>query len=109
PPRAPPSAGFVDGVGSCGAAPGFSGARLGALRLGEQPAPLLPALGGVHECRELGANPARPDNRPFRRRRDDARLALANEVFVIPAKAGTRSSQARTADRWVPAFAGTTK
>ena len=41
PPRAPAPPGSVDGHGACGAASGLSGARLRALHLGEQPAPLL--------------------------------------------------------------------
>ncbi|MBV9586632.1 MAG: cytochrome c-type biogenesis protein CcmH [Alphaproteobacteria bacterium] len=32
-----------------------------------------------------------------------------NSTIVVPAKAGTHSSTARTADKWVPAFAGTIK
>ncbi len=73
--RAPASPGAVDGAGACGAASRLSGARLRALHLREQPAPLLSALGRVHERRGLGRNPARPDPGPLRRHRDDAGLA----------------------------------
>ena len=63
PHRAPAPPGSIDGPGACGAASGLSGARLRALHLGEQPAPLLSALGRVHERGELGRHPARPDQR----------------------------------------------
>src|SRR5271166_2167358 len=85
--RAPAPPGSVDGSGARGAASGLSGARLRALHLGEQPAPLLSALGRVHERGELGRHPARPDQGTLRRHRDDAGLATRTRTF------GTRTKR----------------
>ena len=52
--RAPVAAGSVDGCGARGPASGLSGAGVGTLHFREQPAPVLPALGAVHERGELG-------------------------------------------------------
>ncbi len=60
-------AGSVDGRGARRAASGLSGAGVRTLHLGEQPAPVLSALGAVHECGELGRHPARPDHGPVSR------------------------------------------
>ena len=67
------------GLGHAGRASGVSRARLRALHLGEQPAPVLPALGGVHERGELGGHRARPDQGPLRGHRDHAGLAAVKK------------------------------
>ena len=72
PSRPPARPGSVDGARSRGRASGLPGARVRALHLREQPAALLPALGGVHERRELGGHPPRPDHGPLRGHRHHA-------------------------------------
>src|SRR6185436_9213287 len=73
----PVSSGSVDGPGPRRPASGLSRARLRAVHLGEQPAALLPALGGVHERGVLGGHPARSDQGPLRGHRDPARLGVS--------------------------------
>ena len=68
------AAGFVDGGGARRLASGLSGAGVRTLHFREQSAAVLPALGAVHERRELGRHPARPDQCPVRGHRDDAGL-----------------------------------
>ena len=53
------------GIGHAGAHPDYP-AGIRALHLRKQPAALLFALAGVHECRELDGHPPRPDHGPLR-------------------------------------------
>src|SRR5262249_43143677 len=56
----------VDGDWPRRHASGLSRAGIRALHFREQPAALLSALAGVHECRELGGYLPRPDHGPLR-------------------------------------------
>ena len=65
---------------------------------------------GIYPELVPGADPAdrRCPRRP-RRRRAEAGARTPRPTRVIPAKAGIRLSSDRTADKWVPVFAGTTR
>ena len=64
------------GIGHAGAHPDYPGLVSERLHLRKQPAALLFALAGVHECRELGGHPPRPDHGPLRGHGYHARIVL---------------------------------